>query len=348
MLSSNWILEKNMRKKYIFVTDARSDDYGILSDLHIEENPDLELHIARHSSPKTKIGKKLQHVYFSGKINYYFHLPFHYFFSTIRKMYIDKETEYIFIILNGALSVYDYKIWNKLKRQHPNIRTVLILLDSLNVKTFFGKMIRRDVEKVQWDLIYTVDKNDSEKYKFNYLNEHYYSDKRELIKPNLNPKNDVYMIGSLKPGRVELLKRIHNKFRQEKISSDFTLVVPSNYQKTQLRQELSGVKFINKFKKYNDVLKELQNSNVIIEILQQNQGAPTLRYFEAVMFNKKLLTNNQNVKKLKFYNEDYIKVFKNVEDIDFEWIKKKEKINYHYTDEFSPTYLLEEIRKKYE
>ena len=79
--------------------------------------------------------------------------------------------------------------------------------------------------------------------------------------------------------------------------------------------------------------------------MQKGQNAQTLKYFEAVCFNKKLLTNNQNAKKLSFYNEKYIKIFNKFEDIDIEWIKKIEPINYNYKNEFSPMYIVEKLKE---
>ena len=87
------------------------------------------------------------------------------------------------------------------------------------------------------------------------------------------------------------------------------------------------------------------HANCIIELLQENQKAQSLRYFEAVVFNKKLLTSNENIKKLSFYDKRYMKVFKNLEDIDFDWVNKKEEIDYNYKNEFSPIYIIEELEK---
>lgn len=86
------------------------------------------------------------------------------------------------------------------------------------------------------------------------------------------------------------------------------------------------------------------NTNVIIEILQKGQNGSSLRYFEAVCYNRKLLTNNPNIEKLPFYNPEYMKVFSSSDDIDVEWVKKKGEIDYGYDRSFSPYYLLSKMR----
>ena len=44
-----------------------------------------------------------------------------------------------------------------------------------------------------------------------------------------------------------------------------------------------------------------------------------------------------------FYNDKYMKIFKNIEDIDTEWVKSKEKVDYKYNNEFSPINIIKEI-----
>ena len=41
---------------------------------------------------------------------------------------------------------------------------------------------------------------------------------------------------------------------------------------------------------------------------------------------KKLLTNNYSICNLPFYNSKYIKCFQTFEDIDLEWVRRKENI----------------------
>ena len=96
---------------------------------------------------------------------------------------------------------------------------------------------------------------------------------------------------------------------------------------------------------YEDVLSSISNTNTILEIVQGNQSGPTLRYFESVSYNKKLLTNNENVTRFPYYDERYMRIFKKPEDIDYKWVKDKEYIDYHYNGDFSPIYMINRIEK---
>ena len=94
---------------------------------------------------------------------------------------------------------------------------------------------------------------------------------------------------------------------------------------------------------YNQILDELQKFDTVLEVVQPGQVGVTLRYYEAITYNKKLITNNEMVKKLPFYNPDYMFVFCDPEDIDLEWVKRSIKDDYHYNNEFSPKELVKDI-----
>ena len=97
---------------------------------------------------------------------------------------------------------------------------------------------------------------------------------------------------------------------------------------------------------YEKVLAGVLNSNVVLEILQSGQNGPSLRYYEAICYNKKLITTNRRAMDLPYYNPQYIKSISGPEDIDIEWIKKKENVDFGYRGDFSPIHLIEAILRK--
>ena len=107
------------------------------------------------------------------------------------------------------------------------------------------------------------------------------------------------------------------------------------------------INYYKKWMPYEKVISQTMATNCIFEVLQDNQYGQSLRYFEAVCFNKKLLTNNKNIKNLPFYNEKYMKIFEEIDDIDYDWVKKREEINYNYNNEFSPIFLIDKIDELY-
>ncbi|WP_171905660.1 hypothetical protein [Eisenbergiella tayi] len=97
---------------------------------------------------------------------------------------------------------------------------------------------------------------------------------------------------------------------------------------------------------YEKNLKIILESDCILEIMHPGFQGITQRYMEAVCYNKKLLTNNREIKKDFFYDPDYMSIFDDPEEIDTDWIKKKVKVNFNYQDEFGPLHCLE-IMKGY-
>ena len=98
---------------------------------------------------------------------------------------------------------------------------------------------------------------------------------------------------------------------------------------------------------YERIISEVKSSNCIFEIVQDGQSAQTIRYFEAVCYNKKLLTNNYNICNLPFYNSNFMKSFQTFDDIDLEWVRRKEDIDYGYKNEFSPVKILDMINSNF-
>ena len=74
-------------------------------------------------------------------------------------------------------------------------------------------------------------------------------------------------------------------------------------------------------------------------LLQKGQQAQSIRYFEAIVYNKKLLTNNRHLEELPFYNSHFMRCFRDASEIDWNWVKKPEDIDYQYDGSFSPVYL---------
>lgn len=87
---------------------------------------------------------------------------------------------------------------------------------------------------------------------------------------------------------------------------------------------------------YDENVKRGIESNCILEIVRKDFIGFTQRYFEAIVFNKKLLSNNPAIKEMPYYNPDYMQYFEKVNDIDWEWVKEVDEVDYQYKGEFDP------------
>ena len=64
------------------------------------------------------------------------------------------------------------------------------------------------------------------------------------------------------------------------------------------------------------------NTDCIVEVVKEGQTGVSLRTCEAIAFNKKLLTNNVQIKEMPFYDSRFISVFTDSDEIDTEFVNR--------------------------
>lgn len=244
------------------------------------------------------------------------------------------------VIIDGALRTIDICELNKCRKINPKIKISLYLINSIEAKSPIMKRVRPKIKLFNWDNIYTFDAEDARKYGYTHLGFNYYS--FHEITASQVPDSDVFFVGGLKGGRSQLIYDLYSQLTKCGIKCDFYLM-PIDDKNI---KQLSGIYYFKGWRPYEEILAHTQRTKCIIEIMQEGQSGATLRYFEAVTMNKKLLTNNEHIVKFPFYNPKWMRIFKKVEDVNMEWLSKEETVNYGYTDEFSPKHFIDYITSK--
>lgn len=257
------------------------------------------------------------------------------------KYYYGQEKDVCVIFLNASLYYNSYLPGTllKYKKKWPSIKFVLFYLDVMGVAvSSCADTLRKNQV---FDLVYSIDKNDVDKNDaifrrtFNSKNERY---------TNISEDCDMYFCGVSK-GRAPILAGIVSAAERNntKIAMDIVCYedpeVFRNHESVNIRKP-------GCFMSYPEVLHKELESSCILEIVQEGQIAPTLRPYEAVVYNKKLLTNNIAILDFPYMNSKYMRYFEKVEDIDWEWVKEDTDVDYGYNGEFSPIHLLEDICKR--
>ena len=62
-------------------------------------------------------------------------------------------------------------------------------------------------------------------------------------------------------------------------------------------------------------------------------------------FWKKLVTNNENLRNMPFYDPQYMKIISSEKELDLDFIKEENKADYGTEDYFTPIKLLEKIEQ---
>ena len=81
--------------------------------------------------------------------------------------------------------------------------------------------------------------------------------------------------------------------------------------------------------------------------MQKGGHGYTQRMCEAIAYDKKILTNNVEVKNAPFFNEKYISLYSDITDIDVSFLKDNlnDIVDYGFKEQLSPKNLLSFIEK---
>lgn len=331
--------------EYILVYPENHQHLGLFRDL--EDLEYVHLFVAGHKNIKSPILKKIRRYHLSRTINKYIPLPYRSVWYKRILINIDGAKEYCIMIVDGALKFFSVNYLNRLFELN-HVRGVLVMINAMDAGSIAVQDIRKKIKKVNWEDVYSFDPGDVEKYGFLPLGQCYYSmhDTNEIIKgwpEDVKRESDMYFVGALKGGRENLIISVYRHMLDCGVKLNFNVMVSGERRLYPLLYHGQINYYSGGWFPYDKVLAGVLGTNVIVEILQEGQKGPSLRYYEAVCYNKKLLTSNHEVINFPYYDERYMRIFDKAEDIDIGWIKKKEDVNYHYNGDFSPCRLLDAV-----
>ncbi|MDD4781942.1 MAG: hypothetical protein PHT02_15255 [Tissierellia bacterium] len=217
-----------------------------------------------------------------------------------------------------------------LKKQYQDAKFICFYQDL--VKSHIGAEPKKIINI--FDIVLSYDKGDAEKYGFIY---HPTVFSNYIVEKDYNiPESDVYFIGTAKD-RLELILDVFFQLKHEGLSCDFYLSgVPAD---KQIKED--GLNYINKMS-YIENLKHIVRTKCILEIVQGKAKGSTLRAWEAIIYDKKLLTNNISIVDDYYYNSNYVSIL-NEKDIDFCFLKQNNSYINPYKSQITPDNLLEFI-----
>jgi hypothetical protein len=260
------------------------------------------------------------------------------------KYYCNNRKNVFVIFLNAALYYNPYLpgTLRKYKKIWKNLRYILFYLDIMNVPVSRNADILR--KQGVFDLIYTIDSVDAETADVLLWNTFYSANKTYF---NIQTKNDMYFCGVSK-GRSEILTSCMLKAKKNNVDMAMDIVCYNDADLFDIGLPEINIHTPKDYLTYQDVLKNELNAQCILDVVQKGQTALTLRPYEAVVYNRKLVTNNKSILKFPFYDERFMRYFEYPEDIDWNWVKAKATVDYGYKGEFSPVHLIEDIRLRLE
>lgn len=244
------------------------------------------------------------------------------------------------IVIDTALRRLELSFLNECRDRKPCLQIDCWLLNSTKSWTFLDPKIQCKFDSFKWNTIMTFDPHDADNHNWVYTGLRYYS--YHSLPDSGKSDADLFFAGSLKGKRGQMLLHLLDCFNANDVNCRF--ICPRLVWHQKALAQPKGLQLIRRRVSYKRILKKMIGCNCILEVLQEGQNGSSLRYFEAVCYNKKLLTTNAEIVNYPFYDERYMKVFSSDAEIDFDWIKRREHIDYGYAGEFSPKKLFDPLQ----
>ncbi len=281
-------------------------------------------------------------------------------FYTLSRISYEKDADNYILMINSLFSCgFTYKYLRWLKRRIPNVVYVLYILDPYDI--FFPRWCHKDMLSL-WDCVYNINYEDSMRLQQRYWPLVYSGQSAsdiESVKSILDrgaseytgevsvpveqkkvdytfEKYALYFCGG-GGDRDTILRQVYIAAEENGVSCNFVVLDHEQH------GEIPGIQKISVPMPYPENVCNIMNSNCILEILHEGYSNPTQRYPEAVYFGKKLLTNNIAIVNFPCYNKKYMRVFHEVSEIDWDWVCRKEDVDYSYQNEFSPVKLVDDM-----
>lgn len=313
-----------MELNYNFVIFGYRDDYYRIVFRELNEN-DSVVYLGDKIDVNNFFIKKINCIHTSAKINSLFELPFQgiwYRYAFRRSFNNNKPICFVFLARNYLLKIEAIKY---LRERHPFSKFVIYWTD-LYEKTFINniELIREMV-----DLCISYDKADATQYHMLYRWMPYSRINTDII--NEENEKDVFFVGKAKD-RLKKIISCYEYLKAAGLSCDFWII---GVEKGKMKY--SDDIHYNKRLTYFEVVQHLQKCRAVLEIMQGDAIGYTLRTAETIIYEKKLITDNQEIKRAEFYQKDQILVFKKTNEIDVSWITQD--VNFsdkNYKKIFSP------------
>ena len=232
---------------------------------------------------------------FSRKINKYLKSPFSkYVYPRLYPHSFDSKKPLCFLFFGHLQNILSSSYLFYLRKRYPDAKLVLFMQDL--VKRFPNINIE-DLKQV-FDLVLSYDEGDCSQFGLVY-----HPTPMSYVRIQGRPgddNTDVYFCGRAK-GRYDIICNVYKKCLEMNLKCDFHVFsVPDS----EIR--LSGIHYDSNYMSYEENLKHMTKSKCIIEVMAPDASGFTPRLWEAIIYDKYLITNNPKVFTSSFYDKEKI------------------------------------------
>jgi len=204
--------------------------------------------------------------------------------------------EYDTVLISDGIRGRD--VVEHINRHNPKARVIIFYLNSV---LEHGRNNPKYYKNLNCEL-YTFDKQNAKDYGIKY--KHFYFPYVNQLRAGqqscIEPK-DIFFVGVDK-GRLNLLMDLEEQFQFYGLSTNMVIV----RQKHKLYYGDKKRRTIADNIPYSEIVAHIFSSKAILDIVQEGQHGMTYRPMEALLSNRKLITNYQEIKEFNFYNPQNI------------------------------------------
>ncbi|MCI9379377.1 MAG: hypothetical protein HFI06_12930 [Eubacterium sp.] len=216
-----------------------------------------------------------------------------------------------FVFFEGSRVAYQKEYLSYLKSRFQNSKFIFRFVNTINQQ---NKWMVNFVENY-YDMIISMDQCDCKKNNWVYVSNTY------NIQPKITEQIkdiDVFFVGSDK-GRLKKILSIYRYLKTIDLRCEFYIAEVKEEERI---YGLEGIHYI-KYMKYSKTLELISRSKCLLEVVQEGQVGSTMRSMEALVYRKKLLTNDKSIKSQEYFCKENMFVFEEPIDIDKDFILSK-------------------------
>lgn len=221
-----------------------------------------------------------------------------------------------------------------LRSKYPNTLLVKAIRDLASTQKRFKYFYESGI----FDYWMSFDAGDCEKYDMIPFSE--FESRIELSENSDVESSDVFFTGRAK-NRLPKLIETYDYLTSLGQNCLFFIMGAKEEEKVQR----DGIHYMEKGMSYRRMLEYSIKTKCLLDINQEGALGYTSRFLEAVIYNKKLLTDNLSVKETKFYQSSGIFCSNDIKEVSVDFFNQGDP-NYDYQGEFSPIHFVDIIKKE--
>ena len=237
-----------------------------------------------------------------------------------------KESKPLCIVISPPW--YNKHLIKYLRNEYKGCKIIINFHDTVKNSIERNPLLSLDAIKSEFDCAVVYNPEDSKEYGFPLCHEGYTPiPVKEL---EVYPKCDVVFIGAAKD-RLNIVRKLYRRFTDAGLNCFFYITEAPQNERLD-----DGIIYADKPMPFTEYLAREASANCLLEILQKGSTGKTYRMIEAIIYNKKLITNCPEIKNSKYYNQDYVIYFEDEDAVSPEFIKMDVgEIDYKYSGDFS-------------